>query len=411
MTLRSRITILLLALLPGLLQAQEQAGWFPRAAGTVGRMLTTPSRVFDPDYVFQSPAVWMVSADADLIWTGIRLDSRYSTTASGANHLQVSKRMRNEFFKKVGLGFSYGSLHLGYSLEIDRHGTERNRYFNLSFVRPSFGISCQYYTIHEFLEGEFSLDWLDGTYPFSSTRPGEMKHLVVDAFYFFNPTHFSYKAAAGRHLIQRRSAGSWMALARYSQGDYRDDIRDEELDISYDRIGRYRTGAFSLGGGYSFNWVPLHRDPAPGERSLKGLRNLVINATLIPYVSLYEHLGTVRYHYMPIQEALQRYLAEHPEMPETSERTEAAQAYRLQYAQEGQMATGSRFFRPSLNVAARAGICFSRDRFTLSVTATATRYSFRDIETGSEGNKVELLSTCHGSFYDISTRFSLGYRF
>ena len=98
-------------------------------------------------------------------------------------------------------------------------------------------------------------------------------------------------------------------------------------------------------------------------------------------------------------------------MPETSERTEAAQAYRLQYAQEGPMATGSRFFRPSLNVAARAGICFSRDRFTLSVTATATRYSFRDMETGSEGNKVELLSTCHGSFYDISTRFSLGYRF
>ena len=50
-----------------------------------------------------------------------------------------------------------------------------------------------------------------------------------------------------------------------------------------------------MGGGYSVNFVPWHRDPV-GPRD-EGLRNLTVNLTAMPVITLFNHLKTTSYVY------------------------------------------------------------------------------------------------------------------
>ena len=375
--MRVRIAAVALLLgIAGLLRAQETS-WISRTTQAVSRKLTTPSRIFDTTYVFQLSKPWLVSLNGDLIWSGVTLDSDITFAAEG-DKLRLSKQLGNNYFKKVGAGVAYGSLQFSYTLEVARSKTQPNRYFNISFVRPSFGVSVQYYDLHEYLNGQLSSAWLDEPIELASSAPGHMRQVIIDGFYFFNPSHFSYKAVTGRQLIQRRSAGSWMALARYMQEEYRDDLNEQSLDLWFDYIGHYRIHAFSLGAGYSFNWVPLHRNAVEVGRPLQGLRNLTFNATLVPYVSLFNSVATAQHHQAGTPEAT-----------------------------EGPLVPSHKAFLPTFNVTARAGICFSWNHFVLSAVVVGDRYTFRNLQAVSDGFE----TTNSGLFYDLTTQMAFGYRF
>ena len=382
-----KAALLLLAMLcPALpaLRAQEaRPGWFAQARDFVRERLNATGKAYDTTYVYRLQTPWAVALDADLIWTGMETHSDVTLQGAGdAQPTHLSGHLRNDRYQKYGGGLSYGSLQLVYTTELGARSSQRNRFTYIAFTPARFGVSFLYYTTHDFLDGTAS----GGSYPapvaFSSQYPGEMRNLVADAFYFFSPKHFAYSAITGRNLVQRRSGGSFLVRAAYSQGEFRYDLRDALVRDSQDHVGRYRSGDFTLGAGYSYNWVPLHR--APEGRSVKGLRNLTLNATLAPGVSVYNHLHSTVYDFSD---------------PD--------------HVTEGKTMRGHSFGLPGVSIAGRAGVSFSWDRFILCSILTYNRSAFHGIDSVNldEQTRRRFETKTGGSFYSLTARIQFNVRF
>ena len=383
-----RKPVLLVAMLclslPVLLAQDARPGLAGRMWSIARDRFGSLSKAYDTTYVCQLRTPWAAALDADLIWTGMETHSDITPQGSGSN-AQVTRRsghLRNNQFQKYGGGLTYGSLQLIYTTELGPRGEKRNKYSRIAFTPPRFGVSFQYYTIHDYLDGTVS----GGSYPspvaFSSQYPGEMRNLVADAFYIFNPKHFAYSAITGRNVVLRRSGGSFLVRAAYSQGEFRYDLRDALVRDSHDHIGRYRNGDFTLGAGYSYNWVPLHR--APEDRSVRGLRNLTVNATLVPGLSVYNHLHATVYDFSD---------------PE--------------HVTEGKTIREHEFGLPGVSLAARAGVSFSWDRFILCSTVTYDRSAFRGIDSVNldEQTRDRFETRTGGSFFSVTARIQFSVRF
>jgi len=360
-----------------LLLGAQGTGWLARLRDRI----TGPDPVFDTTYVYPLRQAWVASLAGDLILTGMETRSDIFRQGDGsAAHL--SGHLRNRWSGKVGGGLAYGPLQLIYTTDAAAPRGQRNKYSRIALIQPRFGVSFQYYTIHDHLDGTASGFAGAGVTPFSSQYPGEMRSLVADAFYFFQPEHFAYAAVMGRNLIQRRSGGSWLLRAAYSQGELRYDLRDALVRESHDHVGRYRTGDFSIGAGYSYNWVPLHRSPHGWDS--RGLRNLTLNLSAVPGVSIYNHLHSTAYSFAD---------PDHPV--------------------EGKTRRNYHFGLPGITLAARAGLSFSWDRFMLCSTVTWNRSSFRGIDsvTLDEQTRQRYETRTGGTFYDITARMQLNIRF
>jgi len=104
---------------------------------------------------------------------------------------------------------------------------------------------------------------------------------------------FAYTATYKPGKIQRRTAGSWMVSGRYVQGSLFNTPENASEALSI--VDCYSTLQFSLGGGYSVNIVPWHRDPVD-ERD-KGLRNLTFNITAMPMITPINYIRATMYQY------------------------------------------------------------------------------------------------------------------
>ncbi len=384
-----RFFVLAALLIPApVLRAQDvQDGWFLRQVRSFSRKLTTPRREFNPEYVYQLDLPWVVSLDGDLIHTGFGMQSDITPEGPDGpgSAIHASSHLREKMSTKLGGGITYGTLCLSNTVEIGPNRALRNKYTRFSLSRPRFGLSFQYYRINDFLDGTIHYDAAPGTdRSFSSQLPGRLRTITADVFYFFNPDRFAYSAVTSLNVIQRRSGGSWMATVRYNQGEFRFDPKDDYVRNSYDHIGCYRTGEISLGGGYSYNWVPLHRSPE--GRGVKGLRNLTFNGTLVPGLTFYNHLHTIPYKYAD---------------PEQAE------------AVEGKIVRSHTYGLPGINISARAGVIFSWDRYFLCSIVTFNRYHFKGVETVTldEQTRERYRTLTGGVFYDISARVQLNVRF
>lgn len=129
------------------------------------------------------------------------------------------------------------------------------------------------------------------------------------------------------------------------------------------------------GGGYSFNWVLLHRDPADPSTA-GGLRNLTLNATALCRLSLLNHIQT--------------------------EQGAGNRIDKVRY--NGQ---------PALSPALQAGLgyTFGRSRFLASVEYD--RFGFQGIETNvaSEHNTLRTKVRTQGVFNDLTVQGKVQVRF
>ena len=369
--------------LPALRAQEARPGWFAQAVSFAKDKLSASGKIYDTTYVWKLDAPWSVALDADLIRTGMETHSDVSLQGSGeVPPTHMTGHLRNDRYRKFGGGLTYGSLQLIYTTEFGKQGGPRNKFTYIAFTPARFGVSLQYYTTRDFLDGTVSGGSYSSPVNFSSQYPGEMRNLVADAFYFFNPSQFSYSAITGRNRIQRRSAGSFLVRAAYSQGEFRYDLRDALVQESRDHIGRYRNGDFSLGAGYSYNWVPLHR--APAGQGVKGLRNLTVNATFVPALSVYNHLHSTVYD------------VSDPD-----------------HVTEGKTTREHTFGLPGVSIAARAGASFSWDRFILCAILTYNRSAFRGISSVNldEQTRQRYETKTGGSFYGLTTRLQFNVRF
>jgi hypothetical protein len=134
----------------------------------------------------------------------------------------------------------------------------------------------------------------------------------------------------------------------------------------------------AFGGGYSFNLVPYHRQPT-GDRD-KGLRNLTINATVLPMVTLFNQFTSKAFH----QEEDGKYSEFHKSV------------------MNGKLL---------VNYVARVGIGWSYNLFTANLSASMDSFSYKgNSEMSVEGLIADNVATS-GRFARYTVALRLGMRF
>ena len=270
-------------------QAQESGfrAFIDRIAG--------PSPELDPEAIYQPQPRFHFALTGDirkanmdeekLFQVGVGHFDGYNVTFEEIP-ARISSSMSSDLDKAVGFQAGYGNLGLALSKKIKGQG--KDDYFSFDYLSAGFAVQVQYfnllqpvtyrYTMGE--EGHWAYSDQEGT----TENPGNLRTFIVDAFYAFNRRTFAYSAAYKGNLFQRRSAGSWMFGSKLILGDY--GIDPSEPIAGWAGQQSLQTSAqVAFGGGYSYNFVPYHRQPT-GDRD-KGLRNVTINATFLPMVTLF----------------------------------------------------------------------------------------------------------------------------
>jgi len=214
-------------------------------------------------------------------------------TISGVTKYSLSENLCT----KVGLEVGYGNVILGYGVEVGHRSAYKKRALALNILGRSWGVRFNYFKINNSFTSSIELRTEgNGYYWYDEWNPVELAQLrsfSIDGYYVFNNKRFAYPAAYKVGLVQRRTAGSWMLAARYMQGSLYNSP-EAALD-SYNLIDCFSTLQASIGGGYSVNFVLWHKDPT-GERD-QGLRNITLNLTAMPVITLFNYLKTTVYEF------------------------------------------------------------------------------------------------------------------
>lgn len=296
------------ALLLDLTPARAQSEWqqlYEKGLNLWDQSLL-PDPGLDPEWIFQPAKNWCFSSGYEWNRMGVRLVSEIDFQED-SRHVdsRVGVRLMDPAARHVGAHVGFGPVSLGYSHEVGRK-TGNNSSFSFKYISTHYGGEIRYSKYSNTLVASLSLDMdNNGQYDleeydmteFLSDRPGDLVSVILSGFYAFNKERFCYISAYNGKMVQRRSAGSWLVSAKYMQCKLKIAAEDATILDILQGMGQYRTYQFSLGGGYSFNWVPYHRDPAQG-RDLRGLRNLTVNFTAMPQLTVFNR--TVNYAYLNI---------------------------------------------------------------------------------------------------------------
>ena len=188
------------------------------------------------------------------------------------NPVHLSANLRGKIDKGLGIQVGYGDMCL--SLSKNMGGERTDQIFSVDFQSAGYALQAQYFSYtnpvnyHQKLGDEET--WIIRDVETMTEKPGQLRSLLVDAFYAFNRRTFAYSAAYRGNLFQKRSAGSWMFGSKVILGEYRIDP-EEEVAHWVNGQARQTTEQVSMGGGYSYNLVPFHRQPY-AERD-KDVRN------------------------------------------------------------------------------------------------------------------------------------------
>ncbi len=372
----------LLAFLPtGSSLAQNRGSLPERLVRKVYKSITTLNPQLDTSYISKSPLPWSFRIDNTLVTTGANLNSDINVTEyqPGDHSLQNGTNVRASFdtrlqrhlHKKLGLSVGYGSLSVSGGLELGAKNPGKNSFISFSYRRPTFGATVRFIRLQEYLDGSLSVE---GVAPvtFTSDFPGTMRTMTGDVYYLFNGRRFDYNATQGCNVDQIRSAGSFMTLAKYLQGDLLMDKRDKFMLTVTEGLFSYTTQQVSLGIGYSYNFVPYHRD-SDDRRNWIGYRNLTFNLTAIPMASVYNHM------------------------------------YSLEELGDGQVRKTRLDGTIVPTVTFRSGLSFSWNRFGLVGTVVYNRFGFDGMRTTiwRDNNKLKNEFKTDCDFDDLTAKISL----
>ena len=264
-------------------------------------MISAPSMELDPGAVYQPAPRWSVAVSGELHQAGITQENDIDFTYAydeedGGDVFDMwvysSTRLQGGLDKGIGLQVGYGNLSLGWNQRIGGDKASTNTAFSFDYLAPGYALQLQYFDFRRPVDYEmkilFGNDWEDIEESGQTEKPGRMTSFIADAFYAFNRRSFAYSAVYKGNVVQRRSAGTWMFGVKYLQGQVEYNPDDLISDLWFG-MTRQDTRQVSFGGGFSYNLVPFHRQPdADGE----GLRNLTINLTAIPMVTLFNQFSS-----------------------------------------------------------------------------------------------------------------------
>ncbi len=317
-------------------------------------VISAPSRGLDPGAVYQPAPHWSVAVSGDLRQAGISqkhdFDIAYAVLDDQGNMIikqtdaYILSKLQGSLDKGVGFQVGYGNLSLGWNQKVGGNRDYVNRTFSFDYLGAGYAVQLQYFDFELPIDYEIRTgkkgEWNYQNYSGKTDNPGRMKAFIADAFYAFNRRTFSYSAVYKGNMIQRRSAGTCMFGAKLIGGMVENDPF-ETIAISLDGLYRQTTRQVSFGGGFSYNFVPFHRQP--GEDG-KGLRNLTFNVTAIPMVTLFNQFSSFMYDYTD-------------EDGDGDDKT----------VMNGNLL---------VNYVARAGVIYSWERFFTSLSASYDSYSY-----------------------------------
>lgn len=287
-------TLIIIAFFLGMssVQAQKTTFW-----GKVNYFLTKPA-VVDTTRIYQPKPSFSLGVFSTGQRAGFHTHVNFNLDFDGLSVPGLSTyQLSEDLCKKVGLEVGYGNVSLGYGFEVGHKSAWKKSAFALNIIGKSWGLRFNYFKItNPFISGLTIGNEGDSLYihdEIISTESALLRNFAIDGYYVFNNKRFAYPAAYKMGLVQRHTAGSWMLTARYMQGRLYNS--PEAAWDSYNLLDCFSTLQASIGGGYSVNFVLWHRDPV-GPRDEK-LRNLTINLTAMPVITLVNYLKTVSYEY------------------------------------------------------------------------------------------------------------------
>lgn len=185
--------------------------------------------------------------------------------------------------KSVGFWAGYRGTGISYSYSLSKNA---GRYFSVSSTGAKYGFNFRYrrFNIKETtLSTETDLeDFDDISEKMELVSPAWIRSTYINGYYVFNGRRYSQAAAYNQSVIQRRSAGSLLLGATWYQSsfDY-DDAGNILFMMMGNNVGRIKVHQANIGVGYGYNWVPL--------------KGLVVNAMVMPQLSVYERVKTYQY--------------------------------------------------------------------------------------------------------------------
>lgn len=366
--------------------AQEQKGFVGR---TLDKILT-PSRELDPNAVYQPKPRWTFAITGDLRQAGFTQNQEYTvgtmyrdpeTGEMGFIELpvRISANLHSKMDRSVGIQAGFGNLSIAFSKKF--HGEGFENVYSFDYLSAGYALQVQFLDLSNPVEysrimaeeGNQYYKRLDGV----TNNPGHLKSFIVDAFYAFNRRSFAYSAAYKGNLFQKHSAGSWMFGSKVIMGEYQIDPAEKLSELTGYQA-RQTSAQVSFGGGYSYNFVPFHRQPY-AERD-KGLRNLTINLTFLPMFTFFNQFTNTSYKY--------------PEDGSDFEENEKT-------VMNGKLL---------VNYVARAGISYTYNLFTANLYVSNDSFSYKGLSKTVLIVKDELVNTS-GRFFQGMVALRLGMRF
>ena len=254
----------------------------------------------DPKYIEVPDKPWRVILRYKE--NGVNVDYEHSVDFPATNERAEWKlSFEPPVASSVGFWVGYRGTGFSYSKSLTKNA---GRYYSFSTTGAKYGFN---FRLRRFKtdDAEFSgKGYKDGQQDgepydtaFSMPSPVWIRSVYVNGYYVFNGRRYSQAAAYNQSVIQRHSAGSFLLGATWYQSsfDY-SDMANGYFMIFGDGISRIKVHQANLGVGYGYNWVPL--------------RGLVVNAMVMPTVSVYNRVKVYKYdfnYYLAPQEPVDDY--------------------------------------------------------------------------------------------------------
>ena len=352
----------------------------------------------DPNYIEVPDKPWKVNLRYKENIVDVDIDN--TTEYPGTNDYSDWKLcFEPPVGSSIGVRVGYRGLGISFSKSLAKNA---GRYFSISCAGARYGFN---FRLRRFSTSDVRLeatDYEEGKAPVDTTVVGNMpapvwiRSVYINGYYVFNGRKYSQSAAYNQSVIQRRSAGSFLAGLTWYQSsfDY-SDIQNGEFMLLSHNVNRIKLHQANLGFGYGYNFVPF--------------RGFVVNAMAMPTVSLYNRVKVYKYEFnycLPSPEKpvdnfgkwdreTKRWEngATHKPIPEADKNGE--RVYDQFDYWDAEPETDYKAFR--LNLDLRLGIAYNWKNYFIGIQAQYNNFSYK-----KDKNKVNI--------YDAYAQVALGVR-
>ena len=257
----TRIVVLLLTMVGSMMQAQAAV---PRWLHSL-KVWVDSSDVSncDTSYVTLPHEGFTVYCNNYL--SGLRLHATMADLASNGMENPVSGFLGSRPTLMASINLSYRGWGLSYSRDLQH---SRDTEMAYTFYGQRYGAEFRIHNTYS-LTGDMKDEDQNTVYSLDN-QSGRMRVLLANVYYVFDHNRFSHPAVTSHTTLQRRSAGSWLAMLNYFHSSYR--LYEDDMP---GHLKRMSMSQINVGGGYAYNYV-------------FGQQHWVLHGSLTPMLAMWQ---------------------------------------------------------------------------------------------------------------------------